>query len=93
MFTLSFSYETALFALMGVVALLVIICAVALYNDYRAGVFFDEENAPCIVCGEPSGALFCYDCHVQTALDLARIECKQCLINEEPCDACSCEYC
>lgn len=68
MITFSLSYETILFSLLALVAVLTVVVAVALYRDFRAGVFV--ELGPCIVCGVPDEHLFCMDCHEQTAMDI-----------------------
>jgi hypothetical protein len=68
MFTVSLSYESILFSLIGLVAVLVVVVAVALWNDYRAGVFVEVHI--CEGCGYEASSvdsIFCADCdHAQT---------------------------
>lgn len=81
MITFSLSYETILFSLLALVAVLTVVVAVALYRDFRAGVFV--ELHPCFVCGDLSETSFCYDCHERTALELADpVHCDRCNIND-----------
>lgn len=101
MITFSISYDTILFSLLGVLAVLVVIMAVALWLDYRAGVFTPELE-PCFMCGEPSDKFLCFDCHADSAIAITEPElvavheykfeyreCQLCgerfVIQDEPC--------
>lgn len=106
MITFSISYDTILFSLLGLLAMLVVIMAVALWLDYRAGVFTPELE-PCFMCGVPSDKFLCFDCHANSAIAITEPElvavheykfehCSSCNIKnpyvELPCNCTNCSH-
>ena len=92
MITFSISYDTILFSLLGLLAMLVVIMAVALWLDYRAGVFTPELE-PCFMCGEPSDKFLCKSCAYHSSLDGDCPDCEVVAVHEYKFENFKCKDC